>query len=119
MLHLYGLKNCDTCRKARRWLDGHGLEHRFHDLREAPPALAQIEQWLTAVGRERLLNRRSTTWRELAEVERTRAEHAEGAELASLLAARPTLLKRPILEGQRVLRCGFDAAAWAQALDIS
>lgn len=116
MLHLYGLKNCDTCRKARRWLDEHGLEHEFHDLRESPPALAQIEQWLTAIGHDQLLNRRSTTWRELSEVERA---HADGPQLASLLAARPALIKRPILEGQRVLRCGFDADAWAQALGVN
>ena len=63
MITVYGIKNCDTCRKARKWLEAEGLEHRFHDIRADGLEPAMLEDWITELGWEVLLNRRGTTWR--------------------------------------------------------
>ncbi|WP_353253002.1 arsenate reductase [Salinisphaera sp. PC39] len=92
---LYGLKNCDTCTKARRWLATQGIDHRFVDLRAEGVERERIRRWLDEVGPETLINRRSRTWRELDESERTVT--GDGA-AADLLQQYPTLIKRPVLE---------------------
>jgi len=103
---IYGIKNCDTCRKARRWLVESGRAHTWRDLREDGPDALTLRQWIERVGVDRLVNRRSTTWRGLGESDRIRASDPDGA--ASLLAEHPTLIKRPVFElGDRVL-VGFD-----------
>ncbi|MFC3230226.1 Spx/MgsR family RNA polymerase-binding regulatory protein [Marinibaculum pumilum] len=108
---MFGLKTCDTCRKARRWLDSQGVPYRAHDLREAPPTRNLLQQWLDAVGPERLVNRRSTTWRGLSE--EARAAAAPGADpetLLALLAEQPTLIKRPVFQRRTEVLVGFDHA---------
>lgn len=100
-LTLYGIKNCDTVRKARKWLDAHGASHHYHDFRDDGLDLATIRRWLEAVGPEALVNRRSTTWKSLDDAARTQAD---GDQLPALLQANPTLIKRPVLEkGDQVL----------------
>ena len=95
MIVVYGLKNCDTCRKARGWLEGQGIAHRFHDLRADGFPGERLPAWLSAVGWETLLNRRGTTWRQLPEETRTSA----GAEtVAKLLETHPALIKRPVFD---------------------
>ncbi len=98
---LYGLKTCDTCRKARRHLDAAGVDYRFQDLRADGVDGERLRRWEAAVGWEQLLNRRSTTWRQLDEADRAdlTAERA-----VALMIDHPTLIKRPVLEyGERVL----------------
>lgn len=94
-MNLYGLKNCDTCKKARKALDSADVRYRFHDVREEPPTKAQIGRWAGAVGTEKLLNKSSTTWRNLPDADK--AGITEKKALA-LMAANPTLMKRPIIE---------------------
>lgn len=90
-LTLYGLKNCDTCKKARKALEAGGNELVFVDIRSTADLRTKVPLWLDAVGADRLLNTRSTTWRALDETER-------GGDPQELLIANPTLIKRPVIE---------------------
>ncbi|MFS4438421.1 Spx/MgsR family RNA polymerase-binding regulatory protein [Paracoccaceae bacterium GXU_MW_L88] len=107
MLTFWGLTNCDTCRKARKQLEGGGVPFTFRDIRESPPEADLILTWIDSLGRDAILNKRSTTWRALSESERAGIESDEGA--AKLMAANPTLIKRPILEDGTRVTAGWSA----------
>jgi len=104
MITIYGLRNCDTCRKARAWLDQAGLEFQFHDFREDGLPEGAPAKWSEAVGWELLLNRRSTTWRGLTEADRSDLD-AEKAR--QLMESHPTLIKRPVFETEGAVLVGF------------
>ncbi len=106
MIVIYGLKNCDSCRKAAALLQDGGLVYRFHDLRADGLPEGSLGRWIDAVGWETLLNRRSTTWRELPEPEKADLD-AERA--VRLLERYPTLIKRPVVEAGDHLVVGFAA----------
>lgn len=109
---VYGLKNCDTCRKARKWLAAEGIGHEFVDVRADGVSEDAIRRWAAAAGWEQLVNRRGTTWRGLSEEDRAAARAGEGA--VGLVAAHPALIKRPVFEsGARVL-IGFTDAVKAE-----
>ncbi|MEQ8798650.1 MAG: arsenate reductase [Salinisphaeraceae bacterium] len=110
---LYGLKNCDTTRKAGQWLATAGIDHAFVDLRADGLDPTRLDAWLAQAGWETLLNRRSTTWRELPDNDK-QAIDAERAR--NLLRAHPTLIKRPVLEHGGNLLVGFTAARYEAAL---
>lgn len=106
MVRIYGIGNCDTCRKARKWLEKSGRDYRWHDLRADGIDEPVLGKWVDSVGLEALVNRRSTTWRGLDDAERQRAMAIETA--PALLASYPTLIKRPVFDlGERVL-VGFN-----------
>jgi arsenate reductase len=106
-LRLYGLRNCDSCRRAVKWLQSKGIPHDFHDLRESSPDRALVERWLESPHGHALLNRRSTTWRQLPEGLKALAER----DPAALLLQHPTLIKRPVIaDGETVISFGFDPA---------
>ncbi|TVQ37248.1 MAG: Spx/MgsR family RNA polymerase-binding regulatory protein [Wenzhouxiangella sp.] len=107
-MKVYGIKSCDTCRKARRWLDEQGREYQWHDLREDGLDQVTVKRWLAAVGAETLVNRRSTTWRGLSEDERRQA--MDPALASALLLEAPTLIKRPVFETEAGVSVGFNAA---------
>lgn len=92
---LYGLKNCDTCRKARKMLDGAHVRYAFHDIRDEPPSAAQVGRWAKTAGWEKLLNRSSTTWRGLADDDKADIDQEKAI---ALMTEHPTLIKRPIIE---------------------
>ena len=101
MITVYGLKNCDTCRKALKWLEAEGLGHRFLDLRKDSLDPAQIKRWIAACGWETVLNRRGTTWRGLNDSDK---EGMNETKASALMAAHPALIKRPVFEvGARVI----------------
>jgi arsenate reductase (glutaredoxin) len=95
MIVIYGLKNCDSCRRALAIVAAAGARHRFHDLRADGLPAATLARWLDRAGWEALLNRRSTTWRELPAAEK---EGLDAPAAARLLARHPTLVKRPVVE---------------------
>lgn len=101
---LYGLKNCDTVKKARQWLDSRGIEYRFYDLRADGLSKDQLQQWLGRVGSETLINNRSTTWKQLTEQDK---KLAMGDAASAVVLANPTLIKRPVLEHGDQIRVGF------------
>lgn len=107
-MKLYGIKTCDSCRKARKWLDEQGKTHQWYDLREDGIDAETIARWLDGTGPEILVNRRSTTWRGLDETERALAMNRETA--PALLVEHPTLIKRPVIDMDNRILVGFDAA---------
>ena len=103
MLTVYGIKQCDTVRKALKWLDQKGTEHRFHDFRTDGLTAELLQPWLDSDFSDKLVNRRSTTWRQLSEAQRA----SEGDALLQLLLEYPTLIKRPVFVTDRIFAVGF------------
>lgn len=110
---LYGLKNCDTCRKARQWLATAGIDHAFVDVREDGVDADRLADWVRAEGWQTLLNRRSRAWRELPEAER---EGLDEARAIALMREHPTLIKRPVLELDTGLVVGFSGPRYEAAV---
>ena len=101
---LYGLKNCDTCRKALKALGAAGRAHDFVDVRADGVSAEQITGWAGAVGWEKLLNTKSTTWRGLSEAEKADVDEAKAV---ALMVEHPTLLKRPVIEADGKVTVGW------------
>ena len=111
MITLYGIKNCDTVKKARKWLDTHNIDYQFHDFREDGLTEDAVAAWLEELGWQNLLNRRSTSWKSLGE--QTRLDMDEEAALKTILL-HPTLIKRPLLDTGQQRYTGFSAASYAK-----
>jgi len=94
IMNLYGLKNCDTCKKAMKALDAAGQAYTFIDIRAEADVASLAPEWLKQVEAAKLINTRSTTWRQLDDAQRARAD----SDPAGLLADSPTLVKRPVIE---------------------
>lgn len=105
MTTLYGIPNCDTCRKARKWLEENAVTHRFHDIRADGLEPVDIHHWAEKVGWETLLNTRSQTWRKVPQHER---ESIDAGRAISLMYAQPTLIERPVLVSGSNVLVGFD-----------
>lgn len=112
MITLYGIKSCDTCRKARKALDGLGTPYRYHDLREDGLSGEQLDRFIAQADLAVLLNTRSTTWRALDDSDQ-RAARADPRHARALMLAQPTLLKRPLLDTGERLMVGFKAGDYA------
>lgn len=112
-LTLYGIKACDTMKKARTWLDDHGLAYVFHDYKTEGVTKAKLEAWASEVGWEVLLNRAGTTFRKLPDKDR---EGVTEKKAIALMAAQPSMIKRPVLEGAGALLVGFKPEAYQKAL---
>lgn len=97
MITVWGLKNCDTCRKARAWLDARDVAHVFKDVRADGLAANDVQAWLDTVGADVLINRRGTTWRGLDDATKGKADEPAG--VVDLLVANPALVKRPVFVG--------------------
>jgi len=104
MLKVYGLKNCDTCRAARKWLTGNNVEHAFFDLRDISLDTETIRQWLTEVGLDTLLNKRGTTWRKLDDSDK---EPLDEEKAVKLMVAHPALIRRPVFCRDGEISVGF------------
>ena len=101
---IYGLRNCDTMKKARAWLDDHGVAYAFHDYKAEGIDKASLERWVKDVGWEILLNRAGTTFRKLPEHER---ENVTEKKAIALMLAQPSMIKRPVLDVGGKLVVGF------------
>ena len=110
MITLYGIKNCDTVKKARRWLEQSGIEYSFHDVRDDGLDADTVREWIDELGWETLVHRRSTSWKQLAPAARE-AMDADSAVAAIL--AQPTLIKRPLLDVGHERLTGFSPAQYA------
>ena len=113
MLTFYGIPNCDTVKKARGWLDAHGTAYAFHDYKKAGVDEASLRRWVGALGWETVLNRAGTTFRKLPDADRA---DLDADKAVVLMLAQPSMIKRPILEGDGVLLAGFKPEAWEAAL---
>ncbi len=110
---IYGIKACDTMRKARAWLDGQGVGYVFHDYKAEGIDRGMLEAWAKAVGWEVLLNRSGTTFRKLPEADRQGLTEAKAIEL---MLAQPTMIKRPVLTAADALIVGFKPEVYAARL---
>jgi arsenate reductase len=110
---IYGIENCDTMKKARAWLDKHGIAYAFHDYKADGIESDLLHGWARAVGWETLLNRAGTTFRRLPEADK--ANLAEKKAIA-LMRAQPSMIKRPVLDASGELIIGFKPEAYAKAL---
>lgn len=109
---IYGIKNCDTMKKAFAWLEQSGIEYDFHDYKKSGIDAATLARWEKTLGWEALLNRRGTTWRKLDEATQASVDRKKALQL---MQEQPSLIKRPVLENGNELLCGFDAEAWRRA----
>ncbi len=112
-IRLYGIKNCDTMKKARGWLDGHGVAYAFHDYKAAGIERARLAGWAKQVGWETLLNRAGTTFRKLDEADKQGLTESKAI---ALMLAQPSLIKRPVLERDGQLLVGFKPELYAAEL---
>ncbi len=113
--HLYGISNCDTVKKAKKWLDEHHIAYQFHDFRKDGLSEDKITDWINQAGLETVINKRSTSWRNLDD--ETRAGLSE-QNAPALLAKTPTLIKRPVLESDQGLTIGFNAEQYASLFGL-
>jgi Spx/MgsR family transcriptional regulator len=113
MITVYGIKNCDTVKKARAWLTQSQLDYRFHDYRVEGITEPLLQRFAAALGWEMLLNKRSTTWRQLTEAQKT---DLNADKALQLLIDHPTLIKRPILETGDDFIVGFNADEYHRKL---
>jgi arsenate reductase (glutaredoxin) len=110
---LYGIKNCDTMKKARAWLDGHGVAYRFHDYKSEGIDRARLSDWSGKVSWETLLNRAGTTFRKLDEADKEKLTEAKAI---TLMLAQPSMIKRPVLDLGGALLVGFKPEVYAKEL---
>ncbi len=111
---VYGIPQCDTVKKARAWLGAQGVEHAFHDFKKHGVPPERLHAWMAAPGSGRLLNRQGTTWRRLDP--QAQAGAADAAGTAALLAAHPSLIRRPVVDWGDAVTVGFDEAEWNERL---
>lgn len=110
---LYGIKNCDTVKKARAWLEQQGIDYTFHDYKTAGIDRAHLEQWCREHGWEKLLNRAGTTFRQLDEAQKADLDQKKAIEL---MLAQPSMIKRPVLDSGGRTLVGFKPESYRAAL---
>lgn len=109
---LYGIRNCDTMKKAWTWLDAHGVAYDFHDYKKAGVSRETLETWVRQVGWEKLLNRAGTTYKKLPEADRQGVDEQKAI---ALMLAQPSMIKRPVLETRGDLLVGFRPESYEAA----
>lgn len=113
---LYGIPNCDTMKKARVWLDGHGIAYRFHDYKKAGIDRAVLAGWVDALGWEALLNRSGTTFRKLPEADKA---DLDAGRAIDLMLAQPSMIRRPVLVADDWIEVGFKPDRYAERLSAT
>jgi Spx/MgsR family transcriptional regulator len=112
MTTVFGIKNCDTMKKARTWLEEQGVEYTFHDYKTEGIDQAHLEKWSKQVGWDVLLNRAGTTFKKLSDAEKANIDEAKAIKL---MMANPSMIKRPVLESGKTLLVGFKPETYAAA----
>lgn len=113
-IHLYGIPNCDTVKKARTWLDARGKAYAFHDYKKAGADPQKLAAWIAAAGLDAVVNRKGTTFRALSDTDKARAADSHTA--VALLVQHPSMIKRPIAEYPGGVLVGFKEEEWSAAL---
>ena len=108
---IYGIKNCDTMKKARAWLDSHGVSYTFHDYKSSGIEKNRLKAWSDELGWEMLLNRAGTTFRKLPDADKERLTESKAL---ALMAAQPSMIKRPVLDLGRKRLVGFRPDVYAR-----
>jgi arsenate reductase len=111
MVTIYGIKNCDTMKKARAWLDSHGVAYDFHDYKSAGVDKATLQRWAKQVGWDVLLNRAGTTFRKLADASK---QDLDETKAIALMLEQPSMIKRPVLDIDGGLLVGFKPEIYAR-----
>lgn len=106
-LTLYGIPNCDTVKKAKKWLEANQQDYQFHDFRKDGLTEQQVTTWCEALGWENVLNKRSTSWRNLTDEQKADLDQAKAVALMTEL---PTLVRRPVLDRDSTFKVGFKDA---------
>jgi arsenate reductase len=114
VLTVFGIKSCDTCRRARKYLGENNIEFTFHDVRDDGLDIQTLERWSERIGWEKLLNKQSLTWRKLPEVDRN--DMTRDKAFAAMIE-KPTLVKRPVLEGAEFIAVGFSEKRFSEFLE--
>lgn len=114
MIHLYGIPNCDTVKKARVWLDRQGKAYTFHDYKKEGADPERLSAWVAATGLDAVVNRKGTTFRALSDDDKARAADSHAA--VALLVQHPSIIKRPIVEYPGGILVGFKEDEWSAAL---
>ena len=112
-IQLYGIPNCDTVKKARKWLDARDIDYAFRDFKKEGADPEKLEAWADSAGWEALLNRRGTTFRKLEESDKADIDRAKAIRL---MVAHPSMIKRPVVEHPGGVLVGFSEAEWTKAL---
>jgi Spx/MgsR family transcriptional regulator len=112
-IDFYGIPNCDTVKKARAWLDQHGIAYTFHDYKKEGADPAKLRKWIEVKGWETVLNRRGTTFRKL---DPAQTADLDAEKAMPLMQANPSTIKRPVVEYPGGLLVGFDASEWEAKL---
>ena len=113
MLTVFGIKNCNTMKKAFDWLNNHHVAYEFHDYKKSGISEEKLREWLKQKGRDALINRKGTTWRKLSA--ETQAGITDDASAVALMEANTSLIKRPLIEENgRLVMAGFDEQAYAE-----
>jgi len=113
MTTLYGIPNCDTIKKARKWLNDNGIEYRFHDYKKQGLDKALLRTWIDEIGWEALLNRRGTTWRKLPQAVRDGIDEESAIRV---MLDNPSIIRRPVLESEDHRQVGFSEQAYRELL---
>ena len=108
---LYGIKNCDTVKKARDWLGKRDIEYKFHDFRVDGLTIKQVATWIKELGLDTIVNKRSTTWKALDEATKT---HFNETNAAEIIVKNPTLIKRPLLDTGEQKYIGFNDSEYTK-----
>jgi arsenate reductase len=112
---VYGIPNCDTVKKARSWLDAHGMPFSFHDYKKAGIDRASLERWCDGLGWEVVLNKVGTTFRSLPAEDKADLTREKAI---GLMLANPSMIKRPVVEGEGVLLVGFKPDLWTTSFPV-
>lgn len=113
MIEIYGIKNCDTMKKAFRWLDDNNLDYAFHDYKKEGVNEAQAKAWLEQLGWENVINKRGTTWRKLEEDIKNTMDNNSAIQI---MLAQPSIIKRPLITFKESIFLGFNAEEYSQKL---
>lgn len=113
-MHIYGIKNCGSVKKALNWLDERGMSYTFHDYKKEGVTVEKLREWENKVGWEVLLNKRGTTWRQVPAEEQERIVDADSA--IRLLVANTSAIKRPVIEHGSEVLVGFDEALYSEKI---